>query len=135
REVERVGDHLRWQRFRGRAGEPAVAVELAVAKDGRNAQVAELIAPRTQLGALVQTALLPALDSFVSTPPDRPRSVLASAPHDPSYWPTAGWRTASPASQGMDGERLNAMLAEIRGEKLPIDSVTVIRHGYLVLDA
>ena len=61
--------------------------------------------------------------------------VLASAPRDPSYWPTAGWRRASAASQKMDGERLDAMLAEIRAAKLPIDSVTVIRHGYLVLDA
>jgi hypothetical protein len=34
----------------------------------------------------------------------------------------------------MDGERLDAMLAEIRTAKLPIDSVTVIRHGYVVLD-
>ena len=63
-----------------------------------------------------------------------PTSVLATAPPDPSYWPTAGWRTASPASQGMDGKRLDAMLAEIGRAKLPIDSVTVIRHGRVVLD-
>jgi len=41
----------------------------------------------------------------------------------------------SPASQGMDGERLDAMVAEIRAARLPIDSVTVVRHGYVVLDA
>jgi len=34
----------------------------------------------------------------------------------------------------MDGKRLDAMLAEIRVAKLPIDSVTVIRHGRVVLD-
>src|SRR5581483_10405919 len=62
-------------------------------------------------------------------------SVLATAPRDPAYWPTAGWRAASPASQGMDGDLLGAMLAEIRGGKLPIDSVTVVRHGYVVLQA
>jgi CubicO group peptidase (beta-lactamase class C family) len=68
-------------------------------------------------------------------PHEHPASVLATAPAVPSYWPTAGWRTASPASQGMDGKRLDAMLAEIRSAKLPIDSVTVIRHGYVVLDS
>jgi CubicO group peptidase (beta-lactamase class C family) len=35
----------------------------------------------------------------------------------------------------MDGERLDAMLANIRAAELPIDSVTVVRHGYVVLDA
>lgn len=70
----------------------------------------------------------------VQAPPEQP-SVLATAPPVPSYWPTAGWRTASPASQGMDGKRLDAMLAEIRSAKLPIDSVTVVRHGRVVLDS
>ena len=136
RESERVGERLRWQRYRGReAGEPKLAVDLAVATDGASTHVAVLVARRAERGRLVQTALLPALDSFVPGPPDRPRSVLATAPRDPSYWPTAGWRTSSPASQGMDGTRLDAMLAEIRLARLPIDSVTVIRHGYVVLDA
>ena len=35
----------------------------------------------------------------------------------------------------MDGKRLEAMGAEIRAAKLPIDSVTVIRHGVVVYDA
>ena len=35
----------------------------------------------------------------------------------------------------MDGKRLDAMLAEIRSAKVPIDSVTVIRHGRVVLDS
>jgi CubicO group peptidase (beta-lactamase class C family) len=135
RQDERAGDRLEWQRYRGRAaGEPTLAVDLAVAKDGADAQVAALVARRAELGRLVQTALLPALDSFVPGPADPPESVLASAPGDPSYWPTGVWRTASPASQGVDGERLDRMLAEIRAARLPIDSVTVVRHGYVVLD-
>ena len=98
---EPAGDRLRWQRYRGRkAGEPTLSVEVAVAQEGADAHVAALIARRAELERLVRTALLPALDSFVSGPPDRPRSVLARAPRDPSYWPTTGWRTASPASQG-----------------------------------
>ena len=111
------------------------SVELAVAKEGADAHVAALIARRAELERLVRTALLPALDSFASGSPDQPGSVLARTPPEPSYWPTAGWRTASPASQGMDGKRLDEMIAAIRAAKLPIDSVTVIRHGNVVLDS
>ena len=75
---ERAGDRLRWQRYRGRkAGEPELSVELAVAKEGADAHVAALVARRAELERLVRTALLPALDSFVSGPPDPPASVLA----------------------------------------------------------
>jgi CubicO group peptidase (beta-lactamase class C family) len=35
----------------------------------------------------------------------------------------------------MDGKRLDTMIAEIRAARLPIDSVTIIRHGHIVLDA
>jgi CubicO group peptidase (beta-lactamase class C family) len=126
---------LEWQRYRGVVkGSPGVAVEAATARDGANAEVAALVARRTELAGLVQTALVPALDSFRPGPPEAPHSDLASAPPDPSYWPTNGWRTASPSSQGMDTKELAAMVAEIRDANMPIDSVTVIRHGYVVLD-
>src|SRR5262245_44948352 len=118
----RAGEVLRWQRFRGRvAGSPALSAEVAVAADGPNTEVAALVARRPELERLARTAMLPALDSFVPGSPDRPRSVLASVPGEPSYWPTAGWHTASAASQGMDGRRLEAMVAEIRAARLPID--------------
>lgn len=48
-------------------------------------------------------------------------------------WPTEGWPVSSPEEQGMDSARLADMV-----EQLPesgIDSVTIIRNGYLVLDA
>jgi hypothetical protein len=132
---ERSGERLRWRLYLGRkADERELAVEIAVAKQGADAHVAAIIARRGELGRLVRAVLLPALDSFAPGSPDPPDSVLARAPRDPSYWPTTGWRTASPASQGMDGKRLDAMVAEIRAAQLPIDSVTVIRHGNLVLD-
>ena len=135
REGARAGGALAWRLYRGRdGGRPRLAVDLAVAESGADAQVAVLVSPRGERSQLVQTALLPALDSFVPGSPDPPHSVLADTPRDPSYWPTAGWRTASPASQGMDGARLDAMVAEIGAAKLPIDSVTVVRHGYVVLD-
>jgi CubicO group peptidase (beta-lactamase class C family) len=132
---EAVGDGVRWQRYRGRHPHaPALAAELAVAQDGADAYVAVLTARRAELGDLRRTALLPALDSFVPGPPDPPDSVLARAPRDPSYWPTTGWPIASPRSQRIDGRRLDEMVAAIRDRNLAIDSVTVIRHGNLVLD-
>ena len=87
------------------------------------------------LGLVVIGAAVVLVGGLSSAFPGDPSSVLATEPPAPSYWPTAGWRTASPASQGIDGKRLDAMLAEIRSAKLPIDSVTVVRHGHVVLDS
>lgn len=50
------------------------------------------------------------------------------------HFPTRGWRTATPESQGMDSERLADMFQQIRDQRPAIDSVTIIRNGYLVAD-
>jgi CubicO group peptidase (beta-lactamase class C family) len=50
------------------------------------------------------------------------------------YWPTAGWRSTTPEEQGMDSGLLSAMLGEILEENYAIDSVTIIRNGYMVTD-
>jgi CubicO group peptidase (beta-lactamase class C family) len=52
-----------------------------------------------------------------------------------AYWPTDGWRTSTPEEQGMDPELLTEMWAYIQENEVRIDSVTIVRHGYLVLDA
>lgn len=60
-------------------------------------------------------------------------TVSAPAGFERAPWPTDGWHESSPEEQGMDSARLADMV-----ERLPdsgIDSVTVIRNGYLVLDA
>jgi len=54
---------------------------------------------------------------------------------DHPYWPTEGWRTCTPEAQGMDSARLADMLAEIDKRGYAIDSVSIVRNGYLVLDA
>jgi CubicO group peptidase (beta-lactamase class C family) len=124
-----------WRCYRGSVeGEPRLAAEVAVTRRGTTAFAAALVARRVELSALVHHTLLPALAAFAPAPVERPRSVLATAPGAPAYWPTDGWHTASPASQGMDVGRLDAMVDEIRDAKLPVDSVTVVRHGYVVLD-
>ncbi len=50
------------------------------------------------------------------------------------YWPTAGWRSSTPEEQGMDSGLLSAMLGEILEENYAIDSVTIVRNGYMVVD-
>ncbi len=51
------------------------------------------------------------------------------------YWPTEGWQTSSPEARGMDSVLLADMLNAIQWEHYAIDSVLVVRNGYLVLDA
>jgi hypothetical protein len=58
-----------------------------------------------------------------------------AADEKPDYWPTKGWRTASPESQGVDSSLLKSMLDMIWEKDLDIDSVLVVRNGYIVLDA
>ena len=58
-----------------------------------------------------------------------------AADEKPDYWPTKGWRTASPESQGMDSKLLVKMLETIGEKKIAIYSVLVIRNVYIVLDA
>lgn len=50
-------------------------------------------------------------------------------------WPTSGWQTSTPESQGMDSSVLKTMLETVQTQNYNIDSITVIRNGYLVLDA
>ena len=50
-------------------------------------------------------------------------------------WPTGGWQTTSPESQGMDSQVLIAMLETVQNQNYNIDSIIVIRNGTLVLDA
>ncbi len=51
------------------------------------------------------------------------------------YWPAQAWRTSSPEQQGLDSDLLAGMMDAILREDHAVDSVTVIRHGYIVADA
>jgi CubicO group peptidase (beta-lactamase class C family) len=48
------------------------------------------------------------------------------------YWPAGTWRTSAPEEQGMDSGMLADMINEINGISANINSITIIRHGYLV---
>lgn len=64
-----------------------------------------------------------------ATPP------AALPPAAPVYWPTQGWRTSTPEAQGVDSELLAQVVDRIRTQGLAVDSLLVVRHGYVVLDA
>lgn len=51
------------------------------------------------------------------------------------YWPTHGWRRSAPEAQGMDSRVLVEALDYIHQRKIPIHSLTIVRNGYIVLDA
>ena len=55
-----------------------------------------------------------------------------AAGEKPDYWPTKGWRTTSPESQGVNSNILENMLQTIWKKDLDIDSVLVVRNGYIV---
>lgn len=53
----------------------------------------------------------------------------------PDYWPTAGWRTSTPEEQGVDSQQLLRVLQRIDDAGMNVRSLTVIRNGYVVLEA
>ncbi|MFQ5821233.1 MAG: serine hydrolase domain-containing protein [Candidatus Heimdallarchaeota archaeon] len=54
--------------------------------------------------------------------------------NSPDYWPTDGWRFSTPEEQEMDSNRLQNMIDYIESNSIPIHSVIVLRHGYIVLE-
>ena len=56
-------------------------------------------------------------------------------PRGPSWpWPTYGWVTSTPEEQNMSSSILNDMNFYILSEEIPIDSITIIKNGYLVYE-
>ncbi len=49
-----------------------------------------------------------------------------------NYWPAESWRNSSPEEQGMDSEMLADLTDAIRESGKGVDSITIIRNGYLV---
>src|SRR5262245_27731503 len=58
----------------------------------------------------------------------------AQAPVD--YYPDDQWRTSAPDEQGLDKKILKKLLKRIRrGDVAGIDSLLIVRNGYLVTEA
>ena len=51
-----------------------------------------------------------------------------------TYWPGHDWRTSPPEEQGLDSALILSMLREIQARNLPVHSLLIIRHGYLVTE-
>lgn len=52
-----------------------------------------------------------------------------------AYWPTTEWLTSTPEKQGMGSHVLSSLMAEINRNNEPINSVLIIRNGYIVAEA
>ncbi|MHA1137106.1 MAG: serine hydrolase domain-containing protein [Candidatus Thorarchaeota archaeon] len=50
------------------------------------------------------------------------------------YWPTDNWRNSAPEEQGMNSTLLNGISEFIQSNYSGLDSILVIRHGYIVLE-
>jgi CubicO group peptidase (beta-lactamase class C family) len=50
------------------------------------------------------------------------------------YWPTEGWQVSTPAAQNISKTRLNEMVAHIEEEGFAIDSILIVRNGYIVFE-
>lgn len=65
---------------------------------------------------------------------------LTSAPkpsvsHEAPTWPAAEWPHSEPEAQGMSSVKLGAMLKRIAIDNPGIRSITVVRHGTVIMDA
>ena len=69
------------------------------------------------------------------TPATAPTALPSTAMVSTAYWPTNGWRTSTPEEQGMDAQKLAAMLDSVKQQKLDLHSLLVIRNGYLVSES
>jgi CubicO group peptidase (beta-lactamase class C family) len=50
-------------------------------------------------------------------------------------YPTDGWQSSTPEKQGMQSQMLANMIEEIKMKGYNIDNISIIRNGYMVLDA
>lgn len=60
--------------------------------------------------------------------------VVAQTSHSVEVWPTLGWTTKSPESQGMDATALEAVYDDVEASGADVRSLLVVRHGYIVAE-
>jgi CubicO group peptidase (beta-lactamase class C family) len=79
-------------------------------------------------------SLIPGLHTKPSATDYRPTETQTAISVE-EFWPTNGWRTSSPEQQGFDSNKLAEMLQTLHDRKTAIDSLLIIRNGYVLLDA
>jgi CubicO group peptidase (beta-lactamase class C family) len=93
------------------------------------------VAWRGRWGRLVAVGLAGSLIAACSAAgSDRSAAPDASLPAAREYWPTAGWRTATPQSHGIDAAALAKVEQQVAAGFTEVRSVLVVRHGYLVYE-
>jgi len=64
-----------------------------------------------------------------------PRVLKTKQVSSQTYFPTISWRTNTPEEQGFDSGKLAEGLQTFKRNKINIDSLLIIRNGYVILDA
>ena len=85
--------------------------------------------------AAARFGLLCAAGLYLASCADTPPPPAPPAPEPGTLWPTNGWQTSTPEAQGIDSKWLNYAVQMIQYKHLPVHSLLVERHGYIVLDA
>jgi CubicO group peptidase (beta-lactamase class C family) len=86
---------------------------------------------------LLVAVLVCLLAAACTSPDGRQATPTSQGPPGPTqrdYWPTAGWRTAAPAEQGMDPAVVGELDAKVSGSYPQVRSLLIVRHGYLVYE-
>ncbi len=86
----------------------------------------------TTTSSTVRSTEPPATFAVTTQAVDSPDTVDTT---EAAPWPTAGWATSTAEQQGMDSEVLADLIEHIDSSGADIDSVTIVRNGYLIVDA
>jgi CubicO group peptidase (beta-lactamase class C family) len=89
---------------------------------------------KPKLGIWVAVAFLVVLLGVVAYLTLPGRGNLPEQPA-PDYWPTDGWQTTPPEQQGIDSLRLAKGIRDLQEKQLAVDSLMIVRNGYVILDA
>ena len=86
---------------------------------------------------IILLLLIMTLGIVITNKPQMQR--ISYEPATPDYWPTQGWQKSTPEEQGMDSAKLLEMVEfyekqHLKSEKISIDSITIVRNGYIVAD-
>lgn len=119
-----------------RRGARGQCIALAAARRGIYIGACLLLAA-SGLGTLAGCDGTPPATEPEPSPPaeESPAAVVRTGgAEDRDYWPTEAWQTSTPEEQAMDSAKLEEMLALVDEHDIAIDSILVVRHGYLVFE-
>jgi CubicO group peptidase (beta-lactamase class C family) len=72
------------------------------------------------------------IGAFPVVPVQSAQYIQSSVVRD--YWPTNGWMNSTPREQGLNEKLLDEMMNQIQTHGIRIDSISIVRNGYMVFD-